>query len=167
MALSARFHHLPARLLAVLLLSLPVTVVFPADIRLEAQVLQESQVASAGKVGQTPALVPATRVTSGSEVIYQVSYTNVGKQAATVVITNPLPSELAFQQETLSFTGARLEVSVDGGAHFGSLAELRIKGYGGQTRAAETADITHVRWVLDKPVEPGQGGEVSLRARVR
>ena len=44
--------------------------------------------------------VPAAKVVPGTEVIYVITYHNVGKQPATeVVITNPIPAELAYRPE--------------------------------------------------------------------
>ncbi|WP_420464519.1 hypothetical protein [Panacagrimonas sp.] len=157
-----------ARLLAAagVLCGIPALVSASPDIRLQAAVLQETQVASVGGVSR-PGLVPASRVTPGSEVIYQVSYTNTGAEPAQLIITNPLPDGLLYQHEASAAAGSRLEVSIDGGAHFGELPYLRLNQAGGQTRAATAADVTHVRWVLDKPLQPGEGGRVSLRAVIR
>lgn len=139
----------------------------PSAIKLQTEVLQETQVASAGATAGVD-LVPASRLTAGSEVIYRVSYTNTSEEPAQVVITNPLPPELLYLHEpSVGSAGASLEVSVDGGQRFGELSQLRLTAPGGPARAATVADVTHVRWVLDKPLQPGEAGQVSLRARIR
>ena len=53
--------------------------------------------------------VPAAKVVPGTEVIYVITYRNAGKQPATeVVITNPIPAELAYRPERArSVRGAR------------------------------------------------------------
>ena len=108
--------------------------------------------------------VPAAKVVPGTEVIYVITYHNAGKQPATdVVITNPIPAELAYQPETGSASVAP-EVSVDAGKTWGALASLTVKGADGKPRPAQGGDVTHVRWKLGKPVAAGETGSVSYRA---
>lgn len=109
--------------------------------------------------------VPAVKVVPGSEVIYVISYRNAGKQPATeVVITNPIPAELAYRPEQGPGPSAAPEVSVDAGKSWGPLASLSVKGADGKPRAAQGSDVTHVRWKLREPVRAGEQGSVSYRA---
>ncbi len=109
--------------------------------------------------------VPAAKVVPGTEVIYVITYRNVGKQPATeVVITNPIPAELAYRPEQGPGPSAAPEVSVDAGKSWGALASLTVKGEDGKPRPAQGSDVTHVRWKLSAPVRAGQQGSVSYRA---
>ena len=109
--------------------------------------------------------VPAAKVVPGTEVIYVITYHNTGKEPATdVVITNPIPPELAYQPELGPGPSAAPDVSVDSGANFGALASLKVKDADGKPRPAQGSDVTHVRWRLSKPVAPGAEGSVSYRA---
>lgn len=130
---------------------------------LTTKVYQEVQVPGAGGKVVTKR-VPAKTVVPGGEVIYEISYDNTGKAPATdVAINNPLPPELALVEvEGTPVT----DVSVDGGKSFGKLAELTVTGKDGKARAAQTADVTHLRWIVAR-VEPGAKGKVTFRARVR
>ena len=108
--------------------------------------------------------VPAAKVVPGTEVIYVITYHNAGKQpAADVVITNPIPAELAYQPEAGSGAVAP-EVSVDKGKTWGALASLTVKGADGKPRPAQGGDVTHVRWKIGAPVKAGEEGSVSYRA---
>src|SRR5688500_5723882 len=109
--------------------------------------------------------VPVSKVVPGNEVIYIISYRNVGDgPVENVAITNPVPAALSFvgSDGPLAISA----VSVDQGAAYGALAELSVPGPDGALRAATEADVTHLRWIL--PALPaGSEGAVSFRARVR
>jgi uncharacterized repeat protein (TIGR01451 family) len=109
--------------------------------------------------------VPAAKVVPGSEVIYVITYRNTGKQPATdVVITNPIPAELAYRPEPGPGPSTAPEVSVDSGKSWGALASLSVRGADGKPRAAQGSDVTHLRWKLGNPIRAGEQGSVSYRA---
>ena len=109
--------------------------------------------------------VPAVKVVPGTEVIYVITYRNAGKQPATeVVITNPIPDELAYRPEQGPGPSLAPEVSVDAGKSWGALASLSVKGADGKPRPAQGSDVTHVRWKIHEPVRAGEQGSVSYRA---
>lgn len=138
----------------------------PDFIKVNTNVYQEQWVVGAdGK--RRVQRVPAANVRPGSEVIYEVGYANTGPQPMQVIITNPLPADLVYQSYAARSVGAQLEVSVDGGTTFAPLETQRVRLIDGQTRAATAADITHVRWKTARPIRPGEGGYVSLRAKVK
>jgi len=132
-------------------------------LELHNQVFQEVDVTDAqGKTQRER--VPAAKVVPGTEVIYVITYRNAGKDPATnVVISNPIPTELAYQPE-LGAASTAPEVSVDAGKNWGALASLTVKGDDGKPRAAQGTDVTHVRWKIREPVRAGQEGSVSYRA---
>ena len=109
--------------------------------------------------------VPASRVVPGNEVIYVISYRNVGDgPVANVAITNPVPAELTFVGSAGALPVS--EFSVDQGAAFGALAELTVPGPDGTPRQATANDVTHLRWNLPE-LPAGSDGAVSFTARVR
>lgn len=138
----------------------------PELIKLRTTVFLEQTVIGADGHSRTRR-IPASRVEPGSEVIYEVGYSNTGSQPMQVIITNPLPEDLVFQSSAARMVGAQLEVSVDGGRNFGLLDQQRVPVSDGAMRAAIARDITHVRWTTARPVKPGEAGYVSLRARVK
>jgi uncharacterized repeat protein (TIGR01451 family) len=138
----------------------------PESIKVNTRVYQEQWVIGAdGK--RRVQRVPAANVRPGSDVIYEVGYSNTGPQPMQVIITNPLPADLVYQSYAARSVGAKLEVSVDGGKTFAPLEAQRVPLIDGKTRAATAADITHVRWKTARPIRPGEGGYVSLRAKVK
>src|SRR3569832_1026938 len=87
-------------------------------------------------------------VTPGYEVIYTITYANKSEDVATiVVITNPIPAHMNYENGSAQGTNSQIEFSVDG-----------------RTRHAQPEDYTHVRWILAAPLPPGQQGQLSYRA---
>ncbi len=103
-------------------------------------------------------------VTPGDTLVFIVKYKNVG--AALVekfVLTNPLPKAVAFNG-----TSDGLEVvSVDGGKNWGFLSNMRLQDTVGHSRPALMADVTHLRWNLNKPIAAGSEGNLIFRGIVR
>lgn len=111
--------------------------------------------------------VPAAKVPPGEAVIYTLHAKNTGEKAASdVIVTDPIPEHMEYVEGSVSQDGARVTFSVDGGKSFGAKETLKVRGEDGAMRAALPADFTHVRWQLEKPIAPGEGREVSFRARV-
>jgi uncharacterized repeat protein (TIGR01451 family) len=134
-------------------------------LQLSNQVFQDIDVIGAdGKPGHKS--VPAAMVVPGTEVFYVITYRNTGDRPAdNVAITNPVPADLEFISVVGPAPGT--QVSVDGGKQFGALTSLSVTGADGKPRAAQTADVTHVRWMLATALLPGSGGSVSFRARLK
>jgi uncharacterized repeat protein (TIGR01451 family) len=112
--------------------------------------------------------VPAAKVVPGSEVIYVITYRNVGtRPAENVIVRNPVPAELSYKGDAGFVRRAPIQVSVDGGASYGALADLRVTDSKGVTRQAQAGDVTHLRWTIRDAVRPGEQGSVSYRAVIR
>lgn len=101
-------------------------------------------------------LVPAQPVVPGEEVIYTVTFQNVGQDAATdVAVVNPVPEHTTYVAGSAGGPGTEVAFSVDGGRSWGAPEQLKVRGADGAERAATPADYTHVRWVLKNPLTPG------------
>jgi len=134
-----------------------------SPIQITNTVFQEVDVTAAdGSVSKK--LVPAEKVVPGGEVVYRIDVVNSGDAAAAdVVINNPVPAGLVLSSDP---EPAASEVSVDGGETFGALASLEVADAEGQPRAAQTTDITNLRWVI-ATLAPGAKTQVVFRARVK
>jgi uncharacterized repeat protein (TIGR01451 family) len=134
-------------------------------VQLSNQVFQEVEVIGAdGKPERRT--VPATMVVPGTEVSYEIAYRNTGdKPADNVAITNPVPAALEY----VAVLGPAPvnQVSVDGGRQYGPLTGLSVTDADGKSRPAQPADVTHVRWILNTALQPGDGGKVSFKARLK
>jgi uncharacterized repeat protein (TIGR01451 family) len=113
--------------------------------------------------GDAPQLVEAEGVVPGDTLVFTTSYRNEGSSAVSdFVIVNPVPADLVLTDEAAAGT----DVSVDGGAHWGRLGDLKIVKEDGEERAATIEDITHMRWVFAS-VAASEVGQVRFSARVR
>lgn len=138
---------------------LAVPAVAQSAVALKGDVKVIRQVAENGKTVEK--LEDPNQVLPGDRLVFTTRFTNGGTEPATdFVVTNPLPAPVKLAQVD-SF-----EVSVDGGKTFGTLAALKATGADGKPRAAELADVTHVRWRVAS-IAPGASGEVKYFAEVR
>lgn len=129
-------------------------------VEIQSTVLAEKRTGAADGTTRV-SLVPATRVTPGDRIVYQIHYRNTGKQAAGgLVIANPVPA--AMQYVSPADGSPAPELSVDG-TTFGPLSTLKVRD-GGAVRPAGAADVRVVRWRLAQPVAPGAKGQVAFRA---
>ncbi|HEX6999963.1 MAG TPA: hypothetical protein VF322_17660 [Gammaproteobacteria bacterium] len=112
-------------------------------------------------------LEPLTgRPAAGDELLYTVSFENVGgAPASDVRITQPLPDGVRYVPGTAVGPGAVASYSADGGRTFGAPDELTVSA-GGARRPAEPRDYTHIRWRLPGTLAPGARGFLRFRAVV-
>ena len=103
-------------------------------------------------------------VVPGDRLVFVLNYRNAGAQPADkFVVTNPMPSAVRFADagDTRPF------VSVDGGKQWGLLSDLSIPMAGGERRAAQPADVTHIRWAFQTPIPVGGTGKLMFRGVVK
>ena len=116
---------------------------------------------------EQPRLIEAARVLPGEEVLFTVTYTNVGDQAAEdVVITNPVPEHMSYVNSSATGDNTSVAFSVDGGETFAAPQNLRITDDLGVERPAAAKDYSHIRWVVDSDLTAGGSGTVQFAAVV-
>lgn len=107
-------------------------------------------------------------VAPGQTVIFTNYYTYTGDKPATdVVIKNPVPEHMLYVDGTAEGKGTKIEFSVDKGKTYATADKLKIKTADGKERRAAAADYTHIRWIIEKPLQKGGKGSVSFMARVK
>ena len=103
-------------------------------------------------------------VTPGDRLVFMLSYRNNGSRPATdFIVTNPLPQAVSYQ----GTPDAGAIVSVDGGANWGTIGQLRVKDRNGYVRGARPEDVTHVRWTLKQAIPAGSTGKLMFRGIVK
>ncbi|HEV7313688.1 hypothetical protein [Sphingopyxis sp.] len=103
-------------------------------------------------------------VVPGDRLVFVLNYRNAGAQPADkFVITNPLPAAVRFADAG----DTRPLFSVDGGKQWGLLADLSVPMTDGTRRAAQAADVTHIRWAFQNPIPVGGTGKLMFRGVVK
>jgi uncharacterized repeat protein (TIGR01451 family) len=149
-------------LLGLLALLTPALAMAADQVTLDSQIFVERTVTDADGTTRT-VREPTKVVTPGDRLVFVIAYKNAGSAAASdFVITNPLPSAVAYA----GTEGNEPELSVDGGTSWGALAVLKVAQENGTERAASPADVTHVRWTF-ATIPAGSGGSVSFRGVVK
>jgi hypothetical protein len=108
-------------------------------------------------------LASADRLAPGDQLIVIVHWRNAGSAPLRdQAVVRPLPRGVQIDP-----TDPTMQVSVDGGAHWGRMDQLWLPTPLGGTRRAVAADVTHIRWSLPDAVPPGHAGRLSYRATMR
>ncbi len=113
--------------------------------------------AQAGDGSRRVRLEPASEVRSGDSLLFRVDYRS-GAAGGQKTLTSAVP-------DSVTFIGGGDVVSVDGGRHWGRLADLMVTTADGAARRAVPDDVTHVRWLLTARAETAPG--LLFRGRVR
>jgi uncharacterized repeat protein (TIGR01451 family) len=135
-----------------------------ADVKIDSSIMVERTEISESGETVTTLLDPASvKVIPGDKLMFTNSYRNIGRNAVTgFVVNNPVHSAVTFVEAMEDWA----LVSVDGGQNFGKLSELSV-AESADTRPAVASDVTHVRWILPKPIAPGASGKLRFRGIVK
>ena len=103
------------------------------------------------------ALEPATTLRKGDSVVLMLSWSAPARDNR-FTVTSPVPRDLTFRRSG----GQAAEVSINGGATWGQLAELKVG-----SRRASPEDVSHVRWQISRADAQRGKGVLSFSAVVR
>lgn len=138
-----------------------------AQQQLDVRTVAQKEEAFTNDAGETETrLVAPDSVIPGDKVVYTITFTNVGAEAADdVVVTNPIDPSLTYVRGSAFGAGMTIEFSADGGQSWGTAAELTVTDADGERRA-EPEDYTHLRWTLEGDLAPGATGVARFSAIV-
>lgn len=103
----------------------------------------------------------------GDKVGYQISFENLGDEAATgIVIANPIPDNTVYVDGSAKGLNTDIEFSTDGGKIYAQPSALLVDKNGERVQAT-TADYTHVRWTLNKPLAIGAESSVQYAVSIK
>ncbi len=131
--------------------------------------VEKPETAADGSVKTVLKAPKDTIVTPGDKLVITLHYVNTGTApAANFVATNPLPGPVQF----ISVKEDWADVSVDGGATFGKLADLKVgkvaaEGGDAVMQPAGPEDVTTVRWAFREPIPAGAKGDLTFYGVVK
>jgi uncharacterized repeat protein (TIGR01451 family) len=126
---------------------------------------KEVRVLKNGK--ETVELKPTATMKSGEEVVYTITYTNVGdSDAIDAVISDPVPGGMVYVAG--SAQGADVDFSIDKGRTFHKTPKQVLTGPDGRKveKDAPPEMYTNIRWTVKKIASKGSGS-VIFKATVK
>lgn len=116
-------------------------------------------------------LKPASEAATGDVIVYTLRASNTGTgPAMSPRIEDPIPSGTVLVLDSLAKDGYAIEASLDGGTTWqpfpATVTRRNDKGVE-ETVPAPAELYTTLRWVLNGPLQPGDGKDVSFKVRIR
>lgn len=117
-------------------------------------------------------LEPATEVEPGQTVEYALTYENVGSSALKdIIVTGPIPKVTSYIAKSAHTEAkAKLQVSIDGGKTFeGEPVKRMVKDASGKKveKVIPPSQYTHVRWLMQEPLNAGDVKNFAYRSVVK
>ncbi len=104
----------------------------------------------------------------GDVMMYTITFQNIGDSPAEgIVINNPVPNNSEYRVGSAMGKNTEIVFSIDGGKNFGNPEELVVKDKNGKQWTAKPESYTHIRWVYNRPLPPGEKGEVSFKTKIK
>lgn len=104
----------------------------------------------------------------GDVMMYVIAFENVGDQPAeSIVINDPVPNNTKYRVGSAVGENTIITFSIDGGKNFGNPDDLVVKDKNGKEWKAKPESYTHIRWVYNKPLAPGEKGEVTFKTQIK
>ena len=139
--------------------------------RLEVTVAVQREVTRVDVHGRSQVVLePVKTANPGDVLVYRLRATNVGLTPAREArIDDPIPAGTVLVPESLK-AGKNVHASIDGGKTWQPFpAMVARKRDDGQVErvAAPASAYTHLRWVLEQAVPPGESAEVGFKVQVQ
>lgn len=150
------------------LLTLPLTLALPVQAMTATQKVEVEQEVQQADGSLLTVVRAPEKVLPGDMMVYTVSYYN-DKQDVTdnFQLDMPIPSQIVYIEGSADRSGANVLYSVDNGQTFQSRNRLSVISPDGASRTASAQDITHIRWTLSESIQPGEGGEIKYKGRLK
>jgi len=104
----------------------------------------------------------------GDVMMYVITFENIGNDPAEgIVINDPVPNNSKYRMSSATGKNTTITYSIDDGKNFGNPEDLVVKDKDGKKWTAKPESYTHIRWVYNKPLEPGEKGEVSFKTKIK
>lgn len=139
--------------------------------RLELKTMVEKEVKVKKKGQWITERITADKTGPGDILVYTITYLNVGKSPAVdAQIVNPVPRGAALLPESAGGKDADVTCSIDNGRNWQKppiMIQMKKPDGSFENRAAPADRYNQIRWVIKKPVGPGQSGRVHFKVTVK
>jgi len=136
---------------------------------LRTTVEKEVKVLRDGK--ETKARVPIEKTNPGDVLVYTIVYRNIGSSQVTDAgIVNPVPSGVVYLSDTAEGQDAEITLSIDNSRSWHKppiMMQVKKKDGRIENQPVPMERYTHIRWIIKKPIQPGQSGQVRFKANVK
>jgi uncharacterized repeat protein (TIGR01451 family) len=115
--------------------------------------------------------IPLDKASPGDTIIYTITYRNEGAtEARDILVNDPIPTGTVYVINSAEGKNAEISFSIDNGKTYSKppIKYMVKKADGTQEEIDAPAEVyTHVKWVINKAVLPGQSGQVSFKVSVK
>lgn len=136
---------------------------------LKTTVAKEVKVKKAGKT--VVDRIPVQKTARGDILVYTITYFNTGKTPAmNAEIVDPLAPEVIIIPDSVEGKDTEINASIDNGRTWQKLpVMMEFKKPDGTTevKAVPPERYSHIKWIVKKPIQPGQSGKVSFKVKVK
>lgn len=116
-------------------------------------------------------LLPVEKTARGDVLVYTVNYRNTGRSVArNVVVVDPIPAETTYIPKSATGQNTKILFSINGGATFQEppvYFKSRDAAGTETTRPAPPEMYTHLKWIVQVPLEPDETGKASFKVKVK
>lgn len=155
-------------------LLIAIVMLFSTSVFAEIKLLQTAEVeviTKDAKGKETLKLTPADKVIPGDTIVYTITATNTGKEAASAVVINNAISEHNMYLNGSAGSVAigkntTITFSADGGKNFAAADQLTVTE-NGVARPASPEEYTNIRWQLNFDLAPGKSTKVFFKALLK
>ncbi len=138
----------------------------PAMALTASQTVQKEVITTAEDGTETITYQSADMVTPGERIAYTLNYVNDKAEPATnLVLTMPVPDVVVFVEGSARGDGTLMSFSVDG-TNFQTRDALTVVS-NGAVRPASAEDISHIRWNITGPIDPGAAGTLAFSGTLK
>jgi len=116
-------------------------------------------------------LLPVVKTARGDILVYTVSYRNSGQsEARNVTVVDPIPEGATYMPGSAAGQNSKILFSINGGATYIEPPVLykSLDASGKEiTGPASPEMYTHVKWIVQVPLKPGETGKASFKVKVK
>ena len=120
---------------------------------------------------KTVLLEPMDRIGTGDVLVYTVTYRNSGKSVARdVTVVNPIPQHTVYIPESAAGRDTKILFSINGGATYLEPPVLyKSRDNAGKeiVQPATPEMYTHIKWIVQTPVNPNAKGTTTFKVKVK